>query len=622
MPIKPAILDRLRGVQRAGAGWLAFCPAHNDQNKRSLSVGVGDDGKTLLKCHAAGCTAEQITAAVSMSLADLAGVNGHQRARRREIAAYEYTDERGALLYQAVRYEPKDFRCRRPDGAGGWLWNLEGVRVVPHRLRELAEASRVFNTEGEKDSDALGALGLIATCNHGGAGKWRSEHTDALVAAAVPEVVIVPDNDPAGEAHARSVAQSCHAAGLRVKVLALPELPPKGDVSDWLAAGHTANELEALADAAPIYTPDAAAAPASASASVATIATSVNGVEVASDYIEPIGVFLAEEDAPTSHVFPGLLPCGVIMLMHGEPRARKSLTALELALAAATGTAPFGLARLTPTEPITVLYLQEEDPRALTRPRLRVLVEARCGDARPDTLYVAVRRGVDLDDPVWVARLIDDLRRLGVKLLVLDAARRLSAKTDEGPTKVRELIAVLRSIVTDGGVTIVIVHHDVKPPQNGAQDPRRRGQRASGGDWFAGCECPVHVERVGKHESLVFPEDYKFSADPAPFTFTCEITDGLVTRLVGVDTTTEHAERVGVRGKVLDWLRANGPATRTDLKKAGIAQWPAIEAALDLLMKDGKVDAAPGRKAGSLRYFVIGEPSTANSDGSPVEETK
>jgi hypothetical protein len=81
-------------------------------------------------------------------------------------------------------------------------------------------------------------------------------------------------------------------------------------------------------------------------------------------------------------------------------------------------------------------------------------------------------------------------------------------------------------------------------------------------------------------------------------------------------TTTEHAERAGVRGKVLDWLRSNGPATKTDMKKVGLAQWAAIEAALDLLMKDGKVDSAPGRKAGSLRYFVTGEPSTVNSDGS------
>ena len=91
---------------------------------------------------------------------------------------------------------------------------------------------------------------------------------------------------------------------------------------------------------------------------------------------------------------------------------------------------------------------------------------------------MAVRRGVDLDDPFWVVRIIEDLKRLGCKVLVLDAARRLSIKTDEGPAKVRELISVLRRIVTEAEVTIIVVHHDIKPPTNG-QDQRRRGQRAS-----------------------------------------------------------------------------------------------------------------------------------------------
>jgi len=256
--IRPAILDRLRGVQRAGSGWLAYCPAHNDQNKRSLSVGIGNDGRTLLKCHAAGCTAEQITRAVNMSLADLmppaARPNGHRPARGREIAAYDYRDARGNLISQNVRFEPKDFRQRRPDGHGGWLWNMDDVRRVPYRLPELPEQARVFIAEGEKDCDALWTLGLAATTNAAGAGKWTEEHTAALVAAAVLEVIELPDNDAPGEKHAHAVAASCHAAGLRVKILRLPGLPPKGDVSDWLDAGHSRDELIGLAEAAPIFT--------------------------------------------------------------------------------------------------------------------------------------------------------------------------------------------------------------------------------------------------------------------------------------------------------------------------------------------------------------------------------
>jgi hypothetical protein len=338
-----------------------------------------------------------------------------------------------------------------------------------------------------------------------------------------------------------------------------------------------------------------------------------NGVPA--DYIETAALFIATDDPPLNYIVPELLPIGVIMLIHGEPRARKSLAALEFALAAATGTPAFGLTRLTPPEKVTVLYIQEEDPRTLTRPRMRAQIRARCGEACPDTLHVAVRRGVDLDDPLWVDRLITDVKRLGVKMLVLDAARRLSAKTDEGPAKVRELTKVLRLIVRETGVSIVIVHHDVKPPTAG-QDQRRRSQRASGGDWFAACECPVHVEKIGARESLVFPEDYKFTGDPAPFTFTYETDDGLITRLVGVDTTSENAERAGVRGKVLDWLRVNGPATKTAMKKAGLGQWSAIDASLELLIKEGKADAAPGRQRGSLRYFVPGQSSTANLDDS------
>jgi hypothetical protein len=320
------------------------------------------------------------------------------------------------------------------------------------------------------------------------------------------------------------------------------------------------------------------------------------------DYLEPIAAFLAEEDPPASAVFPDLLPTGVIMLIHGDPRSRKTLAGFELALSAATGTAPFGLDRFRPASPIGVLYIQEEDPRSLTRPRVRRLVAERCGADLPATLYVSVRRGVDLDDPEWEARLIEDLGRLDVRLLVLDAARRFSTKTDEGPAKVREFTTTLRRIVTKTGVTIVVIHHDVKPPVTG-QDTRRRSQRASGADWFAVSECPIHVERLNESESLVYPQDYKFSADPAPFTFACALDGRHIRALIGRDTTSHHAETAGARGKLLAWLCANGPAARTAMRKAGFA-WETVEGLLAELMRSGDVDAHPGRRKDSLVYFA------------------
>src|SRR5262249_42890268 len=92
------------------------------------------------------------------------------------VATYDYVSETGDLLYQVVRYEPKTFRQRRPNGTGGWTWKLEGVWQVPYRLPEVVEAIAsgrlVVVVEGEKDADALWALGIPATCNAGGAGKW------------------------------------------------------------------------------------------------------------------------------------------------------------------------------------------------------------------------------------------------------------------------------------------------------------------------------------------------------------------------------------------------------------------------------------------------------------------
>jgi hypothetical protein len=335
------------------------------------------------------------------------------------------------------------------------------------------------------------------------------------------------------------------------------------------------------------------------------------------EYIEPIAAFLAEEDRPAEMLFPDLLPCGVTMLIHGEPRARKSLAAFELALAAATGTAPFGLDRFRPPAPVPVLYVQEEDPRALTRHRLRRLVRERAGAHLPTTLHVAVRRGIDLDDAACVDRLIADLVRLEAKLLVLDAARRLSALTDEGPAKVRALVAVLRSIIAATGVTLVIVHHDVKPSAT-SPDLRRRSQRASGGDWFAACECPVHIERVNETESLVFPQDFKFAPDPAPFTFRCVLDGRLIKGLIGKDATIEHAETAGERGRLLDWLRTQTtPRAKSVIREAGFRR-DTLDATLDALCRDGHVDAISGRKAGTYRYFAVkNEPG---SDTVPVRE--
>lgn len=159
---------------------------------------------------------------------------------------WNYTDEEGAVLYRTVRYHQgsgKRFMAYRPNGNGQWIPNISGVRRVLYRLPELIEtdpSKPVFVVEGEKHVDRLRSLGLTAACNPFGAGKWRSEYCESLRDR---NVVILPDNDGPGLKHGDQVAELLQGIACSIKVLVLPRLPPKGDIIDWLDAGHDKAEL-------------------------------------------------------------------------------------------------------------------------------------------------------------------------------------------------------------------------------------------------------------------------------------------------------------------------------------------------------------------------------------------
>jgi hypothetical protein len=181
------------------------------------------------------------------------GAHFEDRTERQEpaqqtriVATYDYVDEHGELLFQVCRMAPKTFRQRRPDPTSrdGWSWSVKGARPLLYRLPEVLQNIRTsaitYVVEGEKDADNLAKEGICATCNPMGAGKWSEAHSELLAGA---DVVILPDNDDAGQNHAQTVAASLKGKAKRVRVLHLPDLPPKGDVSDWLAEGGDATEL-------------------------------------------------------------------------------------------------------------------------------------------------------------------------------------------------------------------------------------------------------------------------------------------------------------------------------------------------------------------------------------------
>ena len=255
-----AALERVTGYRpvKSGDGYKARCPCHADRNP-SLSVKM--NGRLLLHCFA-GCSYERIVAALDLT--------PERPAKRRElVATYRYRDAAGVEVRQKIRYAPKDFRIRHQDSAGQWVYQAGPGPAVLYRLPELRQAiaagATVFVVEGEKDCDRLAAGGLAATTNIEGAAqsdqkpKWRKTYTAQLAGAA--RVVLLPDHDEPGQAHMAAIAQALQGQVGEVRLLELPGLPTKGDVSDWLNQGHTVAELETLAATAPVFSPLPGSAP-------------------------------------------------------------------------------------------------------------------------------------------------------------------------------------------------------------------------------------------------------------------------------------------------------------------------------------------------------------------------
>jgi AAA domain-containing protein len=324
------ILSRLRGVRRDGDGWRTLCPAHADRNP-SLSVNVRD-GKILIHCHA-GCSTEAVCAAAGIEMHELFA---DSVTAPHIVAEYDYQNEKGDVLFQVVRFEPKDFRQRKPDGNGGWIWNLNGVRRVLYHLPDVLKAKSVLIVEGEKDCAAARKLGLVASCNPGGAGKWREEFSESLRGK---RIAIIADADEPGRQHAQTIAASLHGKVESLKVL---ELPGVKDLTEWVDRGGTREALLELIRTVPEWKLQPEAQARSTSPWSA----------------ESMAEFLAENGAEIVALYEGLLYPETVSQIFSPRGIGKSVFALHVAIM---------LARSGKR----VLCVDRDNPRRVIRERLR-----------------------------------------------------------------------------------------------------------------------------------------------------------------------------------------------------------------------------------------------------------
>lgn len=165
-------------------------------------------------------------------------------------AIYPYKNANGEIVIEKVRKAGKKFSIRRPVN-GGYIYKeaTKGLDIPLYNLPDVARSDTVYIVEGEKDVETLRELGLVATCNFDGAGKWKDCYSETLKGKSI---VILPDNDSAGDKHCNKVIASLKGKASSVKRVDLPGLKEHGDVTDYISNGGTRDSLAEIIEQATV----------------------------------------------------------------------------------------------------------------------------------------------------------------------------------------------------------------------------------------------------------------------------------------------------------------------------------------------------------------------------------
>lgn len=354
------------------------------------------------------------------------------------VATYDYVDADGKLIMQVTRHSPKDFRQRRPDGNGGWIKSVKGIKTVLYRLPDVLDAAAIGETvyivEGEKDVAAVRKAGAWATCNPMGEGQWKAEYAESLKGA---NVVIVADLDPLtkvvngverphakGQLHALAIARTIPGATI--------VQPAAGkDISDHLAAGKTLAELEPFT-----FQPEQIG-----------VAQEELAAEDEPPRIVTLHHFIHEtEETPTALMGEPeetLLPAGGLLILGGEGGATKTTLTLDAIAHICSGTDWLGY----PTSrPVRALIIENEGPRSQFRNKLRAKAESWPGDDFHTNVYIWEEPWAtfNFSYPQHRQHLIDFTTDRQIDLVVADPLDSLGVEGAGTPENTRTFIGYLK----------------------------------------------------------------------------------------------------------------------------------------------------------------------------------
>jgi AAA domain/Bacterial regulatory protein, arsR family len=390
---------------------------------------------------------------------------------------YPYRDLKGKTVFETVRYYKngeKSFYQRRPTANGGYDKGLgQGANRVPlvlYNLPEITQAiaqkQQIFIVEGEKDVETLKRNGLVATCNPMGAGKWRSEFNSILRDA---NVIVLPDNDEAGKAHGDKVARELSDVAASVRIIDLPNLPDKGDVSDWLMRGNSVQELCKIASETPLFDPKHHSPIQSLDSPLKTLTNDSPQV------IEPIrtqtlSAIMATELPPLVPIVDTLLFESTLNILAARPKQGKSWLALAISIAVGSGTNFMGKFATSPHE---VLYFDLESSQRRIKQRAGVILANEPAELQHGTLNLHIATSLPRMDRGGLEALKLTLQQNHrIKLVIIDTWARFwgtrrglnaySEDYDEG-AKLQELAKELH-------IAILVVHHTKKATEDYALD--------------------------------------------------------------------------------------------------------------------------------------------------------
>ena len=425
--------SKLEQVKHNNNSIVALCPSHNDKSP-SLTASFNSD-KILVKCQA-GCPFKEIVSALEMKQSQFFSPKEHSPPKKVIQATYRYEDKDGGHVMDVVRFKPKDFRPKRPDGN----LTLDGVTRVPYRLPQLLagikEGRDIILLEGEKDCDNAEKFGLVATTFAGGSGKWRKEYSEWFQDA---KVICLPDNDDAGRKGMHHIASEISMVAESVRWLELPDVPEKGDLSDWLSIeGNDQTKLKELISNAKQWN---------------------KKINKDSLVVLTLEELLNKEIPPRKNLLTPWLPSQGLCMIYSKRGLGKTWLALEIAYAVSSG------GRFLNWEaeyPQGVLYIDGEMPLSLMQERLSE-IEKRKGQKIGKLFKIlspdAQKFGIpDLSTREGQEK-IDELIGDEIKLVVLDNLSTLirSGKESESDSwlPVQEWVLRLRS----RGKSVLLIHH-------------------------------------------------------------------------------------------------------------------------------------------------------------------